>query len=157
MKAFNLNLQSSVKQNLCSDYIGHHKSSRRHNRAVNMSLGGEMDDNIDSFYCLSNYLRITNITFDKLVTRILLNFPKIFEIASVSELIEVDYFVLFIFSQPVADEITTNKTSPTGNQKFHFIPFFFAQYWLALKSDSNVPASDQNPFNSSQRIVPALT
>jgi hypothetical protein len=84
-----------------------------------MGLGSKVDDKINSLNGTLDYLVVSDVSLDEFIVGIALNIFEVFQIACVSEDIEVDDGVFRMVFDPIMDEVRTDKTSSASNEKFH--------------------------------------
>ena len=87
-----------------------------------MTLCCKMDDAIHMFilHQFEHTFKVTDIHLDKLVIRFVLNILEVCQVTCISEFIQIDNSVLWIFVNKQANYVATDKTSTTSNNYIAF-------------------------------------
>jgi hypothetical protein len=70
-----------------------------------MAFCREMHDDVNPFQCPLDCVGIANITMDKRVSRVMLDWLKIFKISGIRENVQIHDRVVGVCAQPVYDEV----------------------------------------------------
>ena len=89
-----------------------------------MRFGGKVDDAINVFVLheLVERIEVANVHLHELVVGLILDVLEVGEIACISELIEVDDVVFWVFVYEEAYNVTSDEACTSGNYyvSFHF-------------------------------------
>jgi hypothetical protein len=104
--------ESEGADDVCLDELG-----RPMNGAIDMGLGGKVDDGPRLMLCkeLRNEFGIANIATDEGMAGIPLQGGEVLEVARISELVEINDGVV-LKSDPVEDEVGTDEAGAAGNE-----------------------------------------
>src|SRR5439155_23674877 len=105
--------------------IGLDERARFHQRAIDMRLGREVDNDIDptsvdAFVRLRHIRRIGDVAVKKAVIALAFVFGEVLADTRVRELVEVDDLrIVTVFREQVTDEVRADETGPAGDGISH--------------------------------------
>jgi len=103
-----------------ADDVGLHKVARSMDGAVHMALSRKVDDGTGLVFGQQGFHQsaVTNVPLHKNVAWVTLQAGQGLQVARVSELVEVDHWLVRA-SDPVEHEICTNEAGAAGNEDRH--------------------------------------
>src|SRR5687768_8597599 len=104
-----------------------------------MRLGCKVDDRVDPrvFKNLRDVFSSGNVSSNKLVSGIVLNFRNVLQIPGIGEEIEVNHLDLRSIPQNVSNETGTDKSCSTGNEDLHCCLSIEAAFCIAARGTSS--------------------
>ena len=95
-----------------------------------MRLSCQMDYAIDfvSLYQLEHHVKITDVSFDKQIVRLVFYILKILKITGIGQFVDIDYAILRILIDEKAHNMASDKTRASGDDyvslKVHLVYLF---------------------------------
>ena len=117
----------SLQQTECAHHVGTCKGERIFDRAVNMALGSQMDYTVNMVFLheLLYSVEVADVCLHERVVRLVLNVLEVSQIAGISQLVEVDDVILWIFVYEQSYYMTANESSSAGYYYVAFESHFF--------------------------------
>jgi hypothetical protein len=109
---FDIEFARDLKKYEGAGDIGFDHGRRIADAAVQVRLGGEMDDGLAAGHGCCDSGRITNITLDESVVRIARDGIQVCEVTGVGQFVVVDDGIVLGKAQDVSDEIRSDETGP---------------------------------------------
>ena len=110
--------------------------------AVDVALGGEVDDGVDAGDELGDEVGVADVALDEAVAlgeRRAVDVAQVVEVAGVGQLVEVDDLVVVVRRQEMADEVAADEAGAARDQD---LPHRFLAVWLGYPHAAEV-AEDQ--------------
>ena len=99
--------------------IGENELTWCFKRAVDMGLGGEVDDDVDVGGQLAHHRRVADIAAHETESRIRVNAVEVALVAGIGELVEHDHGVARVVAKRHADEFAPDEARSPGDQEAH--------------------------------------
>ena len=96
--------------------VGLDEVARRHDRSIDVRLGGKMDDVIRGFDQRAGRRSIENVAMHERVPRVVHHVVQVFPAAGISQLVEIGDVPVRMRVQRVAHEVAADKTGAAGDQ-----------------------------------------
>ena len=108
-------------------HIGLREGERVFDGAVHVALGGEVDDAIDLLVLheLVNRLEVADVGLYELIVRLVLDVFQIGKIACVSQLVEVDDFIIGILVHEQTYDMASDEARAASNDNGTFVVHVF--------------------------------
>ena len=118
--------------------------------AVNMALGGEVDDIVEIVLCEQalDQLLVADVALHKDVAGVALNVLQVLKIAGIGQLVEVDQQNFRVLLEHIMHEVGTDKTGTAGDKIFFHNQIFLLN--LSFHSVVAVPVLEE----AGQRVLP---
>src|SRR5262245_14501624 len=106
-----------VEQDLGTNDVGADERPGVHDAAINMALGGKVDDGMDAGHGGGDGCGIGDVAFDETIARMPSQIGKVDRVASVGESVEIDDAEVRVFFQDIANKIATDEATTAGNEQ----------------------------------------
>jgi hypothetical protein len=83
------------------------------NRAVDMCLGGEVDDDIRFRYQRFYNLTLTDVAFDESIAGTVLHFPDVLQVPGVGKLVKIGHTPVRVGSRNIVNKVAPDESCPT--------------------------------------------
>ncbi len=135
---------SRLQQTQRTHHIRLRKSKRILNRTIHMAFRCQMNHTINLILCKYplHSRKIANIRLHKRIIRTPLHIPQIRQIPGIRQLIQIHNPVLRILIHQQADQMGTDKPSPTRNQ---YIPFHNFKKLSVILSNASLHSGTSTP------------
>ena len=89
-------------------------------REINHGVGARLQR-------LRYYIRVANVTLQEAIARVLFQTLEIFQVAGISEFVQIHHVVIRIAVENVPDEVAANEACPSRDQQTQAQPSFLFQ------------------------------
>jgi hypothetical protein len=111
-----------LKETMGAENIGFQKGRSILNTAVHMSFRREVNDRVEPM--LKDFMDsplVSDVATHKVISVILCNLHKVFDVSRVGKLVEVKEFDIGPIVQYIPHKIRTYEASSAGNEDFHSV------------------------------------
>ena len=115
-KSLYARLARRLKQHIGAVDIRLNESARLHERAVDVRLGGEVDDAGRPFHQLADERRVCDIALDEPISRIVGDIAQVVLVAGVGQLVQVDDVGVLPPSQQAENEVAADEAAAARDQ-----------------------------------------
>ncbi len=113
-------LAGDVAQHVGAEAVGAHERVRVDDRAVDVRLGGEVDDGVVAVHPLEHGVLVADVGVDELDPAVVHHVADRGEVAGVGERVEDRHLVVGVGQQP-ADVVGADEPGGTGDEQLHRI------------------------------------
>ena len=124
-------LPDGLEQGVSAQDVGAQERLRVDDGAVDVRLGGEVDDRVHSFGCPADRLAVADVAVYEPVARVAFDGPEIVGIAGIGELVQIDDLDRLVPGasalrvKQAPDEVGADEAGATADQDLH--PFVTVQ------------------------------
>ena len=119
---------SGLKEREGAHDVGAGEGERVFDRTVDMALGGEMDDAVDTVTGddATHLVKVGDVGLDKCVVRLVLDILEVGKVAGVGQLVKVYNIVFGIFVDKQSDDVRADEAGSAGDEyvTLHFLSGF---------------------------------
>ena len=115
--------------------------------AVNMALGGEVDDIVEIVLCKQalDQLLVADVALHKDVAGVALNVLQVLKVAGIGQLVEVDQQNFRVLLEHIMHEVGTDKTGTAGDKIFFHNDIFLSVLFFFSGLALSVTFGDSSP------------
>src|SRR5579875_2971580 len=132
-EAFNARSAGRVEQHLRSQNVGADKWTGVENAAINVALGGKMDDAMDPLHGGPHDVAVGDITMYETIAWMVGHIRQVRQIAGVGQGVKVDNMNIGFVFQYVVDEVAADEAATSGHKHRNHGPS-----WVGVREFSSL-------------------